>query len=87
MSDSTKRPRRDCEVCGRGRVAVMADGSLWWHKWPGWALWSDGGDCKGPVDSRPGYARIRAEDSPATIERKIADAFAPVAALRKAGLR
>jgi len=41
------RPRRDCPACGRQQVAVMADGTLWWHKWPGWGLWSDGGDCKG----------------------------------------
>lgn len=42
-----KRPRRDCPACKRKAVAVMADGTLWWHKWPGWGLWSDGGDCKG----------------------------------------
>jgi hypothetical protein len=42
-----KRPRRDCLVCHRKQVAIMADGSLWWHKWPGWGLWSDGGDCRG----------------------------------------
>ena len=36
-----RRPRRDCPVCHRKSVAVMADGSLWWHKWPGYGLWSD----------------------------------------------
>lgn len=25
----------------------MADGTLWWHKWPSFGLWADGGDCKG----------------------------------------
>ena len=44
---SRRRPRRDCPGCGRPGVAVMADGSLWPHKLPGWGLWSDGGDCKG----------------------------------------
>jgi hypothetical protein len=51
-----KRPRRDCKVCGRKNVAIMADGSLWWHKWPRFGLWSDGGDCKGGLawrDDRP----------------------------------
>lgn len=35
-------------------------------------------------ESAPGVARITAEDSPAQIERKIATAFAPVAAMREA---
>ena len=42
-----KPERRDCTVCGRKNVAVMRDGTLWWHKLPNWGLWSDGGDCKG----------------------------------------
>ncbi len=42
-----KPQRQDCPVCSRKNVAVMADGSLWWHKYPKWGLWSDGGDCKG----------------------------------------
>ena len=41
------RPRRDCPVCGRKTVAVLRSGHLYWHKRPGWGLWSDGGDCQG----------------------------------------
>ena len=53
-----KRPRADCPVCKRPRVALMADGTLWWHKWPGWGLWSDGGDCKGGFPSAPEALRV-----------------------------
>lgn len=47
-SKPRKRPRRDCEVCGRTQVAIQTNGRLYRHKWPGLGMWADGpGDCDG----------------------------------------